>query len=237
MNDLEPLDSLSKELLDAARDGHAPPAEGRERVRRRVVARIGAAAFASSAVATAGIGLTKAVAVVGVVLIGGGAGYYAMHRTPEPAATTLAAAPTISSSSSQRPVAVASVEAPVPPAPPASSAPPAPSVAPAASVRRPPPTPSLPAPPSIGEETSLLAGAQSALRAGDAKGALSLLERHRERYPSGALAEEREASRVLALCKLGRVAEARSAADTFVTAHPRSPAVPRVRAACAPDRR
>jgi hypothetical protein len=52
------------------------------------------------------------------------------------------------------------------------------------------------------------------------------------RFPSGALAEERDASRVLALCAAGRAAEARVIATDFLAKHPRSPAASRVRASC-----
>jgi hypothetical protein len=47
------------------------------------------------------------------------------------------------------------------------------------------------------------------------------------------LAEERAGERVIALCALGRVAEARSAARDFVAAYPRSPLVARIDPPCA----
>ena len=47
--------------------------------------------------------------------------------------------------------------------------------------------------------------------------------RHAERYPNGMLAEERMLKRMVALCELGRVAEARQEARQFVKARPNSP--------------
>ena len=60
-----------------------------------------------------------------------------------------------------------------------------------------------------------------------------LRDEHASRFPRGALAEERSAARVLALCDLGRALEARGAAEAFVRASPNSPLVPRLRGSCA----
>ncbi|HEX3775274.1 MAG TPA: hypothetical protein VHV51_12470 [Polyangiaceae bacterium] len=61
------------------------------------------------------------------------------------------------------------------------------------------------------------------LRAGDANGALHLLEQARQRFPRGALGQEREALSIEALAKSGaRDAAARQAA-AFLRAHPKSP--------------
>jgi hypothetical protein len=46
------------------------------------------------------------------------------------------------------------------------------------------------------------------------------------------MTEERQATRVLALCAAGRTAEARTAGKAFLDAHPASPAAQRVRASC-----
>jgi hypothetical protein len=75
--------------------------------------------------------------------------------------------------------------------------------------------------------------ADQAVRAHDGATALARLDEHARRFPRGLLGEEREAERVLALCELGRVAEARRAAAAFLAESPRSPLADRVRTSCA----
>jgi outer membrane protein assembly factor BamD (BamD/ComL family) len=84
----------------------------------------------------------------------------------------------------------------------------------------------------VAAEVLLLGEAHAAIRNGQAEHALALLDEHSRRFPRGALGEEREASRVTALCALGRVAEARAAADRFLRVSPLSPHAGRVRASC-----
>lgn len=86
---------------------------------------------------------------------------------------------------------------------------------------------------SLLEETELLRKAQTALRAGDAAGALTKLDELGARYPEGLLREERLAARVLSLCAAGRVGDARHEADSFLAQHPGSIQAKRVRGSCA----
>lgn len=86
---------------------------------------------------------------------------------------------------------------------------------------------------TLSEEATLLERAQRALAAREPGVALETLAEHERRFPRGALAEEREAAKVLALCALGRVNEARALARAFVNASPRSVLVPRVEHSCA----
>jgi len=86
---------------------------------------------------------------------------------------------------------------------------------------------------SLSEETALLGEAQAALRQGQGEAALRALDRHSERFRAGALREEEQATRILVLCQLGRVDEARAAAARFLRDAPRSPMAARVRASCA----
>lgn len=86
-------------------------------------------------------------------------------------------------------------------------------------------------PDTLTAETQRLREAHGALQSGDGSRALSLLD---EQNAGGAeLREERAAARVLALCKLGRVEEARAAAAQFLQQNPRSPLADRVRGSCA----
>ena len=89
-----------------------------------------------------------------------------------------------------------------------------------------------PAARSIKEELELVRAAQQALNRNAPKAALALLAEHAQKFPSGVLWEDREASRVFALCRLGNAAGARALADSFVRRAPKSPFVDRVRTAC-----
>lgn len=77
-----------------------------------------------------------------------------------------------------------------------------------------------------------LALLEAAHAASSPAAALVELERHRERFPAGSLADERELMRVETLCELGRIDTARSVAEALLSARPNSPLRPRVQAAC-----
>jgi hypothetical protein len=85
---------------------------------------------------------------------------------------------------------------------------------------------------SLEDDARLLRGAHAALAAGDAAGALRLLELHAARFPASALEPERSAERVFALCLARRADDARAAADGFLRMHPDGPLARRVRASC-----
>jgi hypothetical protein len=90
-----------------------------------------------------------------------------------------------------------------------------------------------PAPSSLAAETAALEAVRGALGRGDARTALSLLEENERQFPGATLVEERLASKVFALCGLGRTAEARRVADAFLRAAPSSPLRARVLDSCA----
>ena len=83
--------------------------------------------------------------------------------------------------------------------------------------------------PDAREESQVIGSARSVLRSGDAARALQLLELAERRYPQGVLNQEREALRVEALTRLGRIAEARERAKAFLRAYPTSPYASRVK--------
>jgi outer membrane biosynthesis protein TonB len=119
----------------------------------------------------------------------------------------------------------AKIETPPPPAP----APPKIRRAPAR-IEAPQPEP---APPSITEEARLLARAQQALRADAPDRALELLDEHGRRFPSGAMALEREALRAIASCKAHRP-DAAARARTLLSRPDAASYAARIRSACEP---
>ena len=87
-------------------------------------------------------------------------------------------------------------------------------------------------PETLAAETSLLRRARAALAAKNAGSCLALLSQHAKQFPTGVLAEERDALRVVALCSDGRLQDGKRAAAKFRKAHPGSPLTGRVGSAC-----
>ncbi len=81
----------------------------------------------------------------------------------------------------------------------------------------------------LADELTLLARATSELRAGHATAALTALEEHQRKFPSGALREERRAAKAQALCALGRVREGEA---ELAGLPPQFPAAQRARQLC-----
>lgn len=79
---------------------------------------------------------------------------------------------------------------------------------------------------SYAAELDLLARAQIACTAREFADALALVAEHARKFPSGRLAEEREALRVRALAGAGRTEEARRATTAFAGRFPRSILLP-----------
>ena len=88
---------------------------------------------------------------------------------------------------------------------------------------------------SIARELELIAAVRRALINGHAGSALVALNCHAEEFPNGALVEEATASRVVALCALGRVEEGQHWLAEFRSRYPSSPQLKRVQSAC-PER-
>lgn len=88
---------------------------------------------------------------------------------------------------------------------------------------------------AVAEETRILRESNAALQAGDGARALALLDSHARSFPNGVLGEERNAQRIFALCKIGRLEEARAAAARFAKDSPESPMAKQVRSSCAGD--
>ncbi|AKU96086.1 hypothetical protein AKJ09_02750 [Labilithrix luteola] len=85
-------------------------------------------------------------------------------------------------------------------------------------------------------EMALVQSARSQLRNGAPADALATVDRYDARYPKGTFRQETAALRVLSLCDLGRVDEARTRAKAFERTWPKAPMLARVQASCAGDR-
>ncbi len=251
MNDLNPK---AQALIDSVRDADGPTRQERSRVKRRVLARAAGVILATSAgassTATAAAGAWSAkmvvvAAIAATTFVAGGtatslvvAHRNARHRatvatTSMPDGHVAASAPLASSlppPATPRAVAVPpSTEELAQPLTTemhvlAPRGPAVHSLAPPAEPRRDRET--------LEEELPLLQKAQEALRLGEIDRALSLLDAHAQRFPDGALSEERRAEHALAVCRKTSDRSARSEAEAFLRSSASSPLVETVRRTC-----
>ena len=244
------IDEELAALYRTARAQEAPMGEDRRAVQAAVAAAL-ATAVTTSAHAAGGAAASQAVTAVATVkvaawLCGGmvigaalAGGAWLVTSPPEPPRPNVATIPAVRSGS--RP----------PPPPPAASTAFAPAPAPSLSssialetvsdkpgaTRRVPPGASG-ARATVGAGSSLLAESESvqavqrALAAGRTSQALSLLAEQDILFGGGALAEERAALRVLALCEAGQPDAAEAARLRFLSAYPQSPHRARVLEKC-----
>ena len=240
-----------RELVDLERTMAGPSADDRRRNRVRLARQLGlGAAAGASAVTTSTWGAwiasapAKFLATVAVAAAGSGSAAWlasGLVTNAERASTpvgAVAAAPSRGASVAFTPPAgadpgVASAAPVVAPEPVVA---PRPSLA-AADVAEPPANGSQPAPGHAANDTlaaqaRLLAGMRAAMRAGQPAKALSQLEEAAALANVGALSEELLATRVFALCQLGRESEARHGAASFAGRFPGSPLLARVQGAC-----
>lgn len=85
---------------------------------------------------------------------------------------------------------------------------------------------------SLEGEIELLRQVNALREAGSAGRALAMLDAYEKANGPGPLGQERAAARTLCLCALGRSARSQDAAARFAKSYPKSPQLPRVRAAC-----
>lgn len=233
------------ELLRTARQGLSPNADEESRVWMRVGAALlsppplppspEAYGPSSAAVGHAGMSAVKLAAIalgVGATL-GFGAGYLVgIQRAPRPAVVSEVVQTQI------RPAEAVATPPDPAPAPTASAVPePASEI-----VRRPadhtpakaqrPRQPRHHEAPSLAEEVETLARSRRALGSGNPQLALGLLAELDQSHPNGALRQEREATRILALCGANRIPEGPLAAERFISETPSSIYAARIREAC-----
>lgn len=243
------LSSEARALLRDARGFDEPSAADADRVHASVLAKVGIAVGAGAGVTAATTSLAAAPAtalgavalkITAAIVIAGGVatgGYLAVRPSPAKHHTAIAVSDPPQVSPVPAPMALSPTPLPSPVAEerPADVAPRAHAKHPRARHAAPVVTePSAPArtAPDLEGEAHLLEQADAELRRGDANAALARLGEHAAKYPSGALREEREGMRVVALCRAGRAAEGNAAAERFLARSPRSALASRIRSAC-----
>lgn len=241
------LSPESRSIIDAAHDADGLDDVARARMKRRVLARVAAGAAAAGATAVVGQAAAKtaggalsaglltklgvSLVLAGVVGVGSYNAVTSVSSAPVPVVQASAPEP----ATVVAPVPVVDAPALAPEAASPESAPAAEEPPPAAPAVSPPASAAKPSASSLASETALLQRAQAELASGNPQEALALLDRHGSEHQSGALREERQAARVLALCHAGRGHEARTAAQRFAAEFPKSVHRARVLSACASD--
>jgi hypothetical protein len=211
-------DELTRELLTAGQV-KLPEAERRAlwaSIALSVPAALTASAAAAATTQAARRGLAAYLTKGAVFLaaVGGltfGAAKLLSRAEPSVAERPLSVVTAAPHEAAVAPAASATVALPVPTSEPASTAP--------ASEPRPRPTPAS----QLREESQAVLEARAALRAGHTAQCLRLLAQARERFPRGALAQEREALAIEALAQSGQSSAARRRADSFLQKYPQSP--------------
>ena len=254
MNDLS---SRAQQFIARTRSGDDPCPADERRVEHALERRIASGAIATGVAAAAAKAAGAATVGWGfsIVLVAVGLGVAAGALALRGASPAIAPTPAILTSVGEAPRELPPRTEPVDPTPVASTEP---GLRGAPSIRRDQPSvfePDRALPPTntppvarfevvpeapnataasdrLAAETAALRTAQQTMRAGRPAEALALLDQQDALYPAGALAQERAAARVLALCQLGNVAAGRTAARAFEQQWPRSPLLGRVRTAC-----
>jgi hypothetical protein len=214
---------LERALLDAGASYRSS-----ERVRARTLAALGVAGTAALTAGSAGgassglltkAGWTKLLAISGIGATAvAPVAYYAWQGGEQDSAPVVVSQPR-----ETRPPAPAP-QAPEPPAPepqveqPARANPVVPRAEPKSSSAS-----------ALAAELGALDNARSRLSAGDASGALSLLDVYARSYPRGRLVLEAEVLRIDALAKSGQLGAAKRRAEAFLKRHPNSVLASRVR--------
>jgi hypothetical protein len=222
MTEPDALPPELKDLLAAERAAPTPDAAARAVAHARLLQAVGHAApgAAGSAFGAAkGLVILAVVVAVGTFLV-----VHGRSESHDPATSTR----TTPAQTAAPPMPVA-VSTPGPTVAPslAPAASPAPAPSPAPAVRHAPSSPHVeraPVRPPIDatSEAELIRRAWSALAVGDPDRALAIVRDDEHLHRDGALAEEREAVRIVALARLGRLDEAQLAATQFEHDYPSS---------------
>lgn len=243
------LDPEARRIVSLARAARTPSTADKQRVRRRIAlagaatmvagADVAHAAQATGVVKTVGVLGSIKLYVVGAVIILAGASGYALlpvssgRDAPSGVAQSVAALPPLAAVEQQAATSVESAAPPAPSPPSAAKKPGIPGRELAKRSRAALPLRAAGERTELARDLDLLHGAQAAWREGDSGRTLSLLDQHAREYPKSSLREERGGLRVLALCELGRKAEARRLADALIRRAPHSPVLATIEQSCA----
>lgn len=231
------VDQELTRLLAATREGTAPDAEARARIRAAVAVGLAAGPVLPVVAATRGargikwwlLSALGAAVVVGVVSWLGSPG---AAPAPAPASSVERVSPSAVVLEAA-PAAAPSVLPQISPAPEASA-----NLVPVSPVSSASPkarAPKAEAPAAEqADELALVSSMQLALRSGNASQVLALAGEHAQRFPQGALVQEREGARAIARCQLAEPAKRGAILSAFERVYSGSPYAARVRAACAP---
>lgn len=240
------LTSDAESLVEAGRAGDAPTPDDKARIKNRLALELGAAVFASGALA-AGLheaaqpalgtggrvatdlakrGTLKLLATAGSIaaLVGGVLWIGTSAPVERRVSPALTRAPVHEEPAQEEPAQAApEVSEPVALVPEKARA-----RAPRSIARATQPKVTSD---TLAAELSLLSRAQQALREHAPADALRIVRQHADSFPRGALQEERSGIEALAHCLLGETSHASVA--RFLSAHPSSPVAARVRKECA----
>ncbi|HEX2876940.1 MAG TPA: hypothetical protein VHP33_37060 [Polyangiaceae bacterium] len=229
------VDQELTRLLTAAREGTAPDAEARARVRAAVAAGLAVDAalpVGAAARGARGIKWWLLSALGGALVVGVVAWLWAPATAPAPASSVERASPSAVALEAA-PTAAPAVQAQVSPAPEASAN--LLSVSSVSSVSsKARPSKAVASALEQSDELALVSSMQLALRSGNAAQVLALAGEHAQRFPQGALVQEREGARAIARCQLAEPAQRGAILGAFERVYSGSPYAARVRAACAP---
>ena len=220
MSELEPPPDALKDLFAADKQAPTIAVSTRAALRSRLAATVGRAPLGHAAAGAALGGASKALAIVAIALAAGAGTAIAVKHAR-------ASRPVIQQPAPPQNTAVVSAPPPVHAHDPAEAAE-------TQKSEHPPLRSSVQPHPRTEDETTelhnasapsepdLLKRAWTALSAGEPERALQITEQDAQIHPDGVLAEEREAARIVALARLHRMDEARSAASRFLKEHPES---------------
>ena len=231
---MKELSQESSRLICAGREAFRPSVADRARL---MAALTGAATLSAGVAAAAGaerslsaiFGASHAARLLAIALPVAAAGGFCWHVIGQPPVRVQMALP------DNRPAVVAAPapapavvkvedQAVEPSSEPSASAAPGRSASPVGEV----PKPGI----EIRQEVALLSKAQAALSRGRPQEALAALAEHAARFPQGALAEERAATRARTLCALGRTREAEAELKRMAKLNPASAYLARARESC-----
>lgn len=228
------LSREARELIAAGKSALLPTEEDRSRVTQILSKRTaaGLGILASVKVAQGMLSgkplVLMSIGMLGIVGAVGTATYFARHSGRAPVPTTVAVVPSVVQQPPSLQISDATQASDPQAATITSSSPPAKTEPVARAGKL--------AGDSLGQEVAILSRAEKELHNGRPALALKALDEHQRRFASGALAQERSAARIQALCALGRTEEANAESIKLKRNSPNSPQAAQARLPCESNR-